>query len=124
MSGSDLCIPRNETAWPSYFQNRMSASQFPHSCICERFIYSQDLSAYFAAQMQTDPHECRNLAVQFQFWKYINRIFGTVCLCCLADDDEVWSANKMEGRESRASDKTKREERQVVVLLVLAGEGW
>jgi hypothetical protein len=25
-------------------------SQFPHSCICERFIYSQDWSAYFIAE--------------------------------------------------------------------------
>ncbi len=29
---SDLCSPRNESAWPS--------SQFLHSCICERLIYS------------------------------------------------------------------------------------
>ncbi len=34
-------IPRNETARPP--------SQFPHSCFCERFIYSHDRSAYFAA---------------------------------------------------------------------------
>ncbi len=27
-----------------------SVSQFPHSCICEQFIYSQDLSAHFAAK--------------------------------------------------------------------------
>ncbi len=37
---SDLCIPRNENARPG--------SQFPHSCICER--YSQDRSAYMAAE--------------------------------------------------------------------------
>ncbi len=31
-------------------------SQFPHSCVCERFIYSQDRSAYFLQQnRQTDP---------------------------------------------------------------------
>ncbi len=24
-------------------------SQFPHSCVCEQFIYSQDRSAYFPA---------------------------------------------------------------------------
>jgi hypothetical protein len=35
------CIPRNETARPR--------SQFLHSCICERCIYSQDQSAYFTA---------------------------------------------------------------------------
>jgi len=38
---SYLCIPRNETVRPH--------SQFLHSCICERFIYSQDRSAYSAA---------------------------------------------------------------------------
>jgi hypothetical protein len=31
---SDLYIPKNETARPH--------SQFPHTCICERFIYSQE----------------------------------------------------------------------------------
>ncbi len=37
---SDLCIPRKETVRP---RSRL------HSCICERFIYSQNLSAYLAA---------------------------------------------------------------------------
>ncbi len=33
-----------------------SKSQFPHSCVCERFIYSHDWSAYSAAgNMWTDP---------------------------------------------------------------------
>jgi hypothetical protein len=27
--------------------NLSDQSQFPHSCICERFIYSQDRSTYF-----------------------------------------------------------------------------
>ncbi len=35
---SDLCIPRNETARPH--------SQFLHSCICKRFIYSQEPDIY------------------------------------------------------------------------------
>jgi hypothetical protein len=38
---SYLCISRKGIAWPQ--------SQFPHSCIYERFIYSQDLSTYFPA---------------------------------------------------------------------------
>ncbi len=43
----DLCIPRNETALPR--------SQFLHSCICERFIYSRDRSAYLAeAKISTE----------------------------------------------------------------------
>ena len=31
-----------------------SVSQFPYSCICEQFIYSQDQSAYFAAAKLAD----------------------------------------------------------------------
>jgi hypothetical protein len=30
-------------------ESSCSVSQFPHSCICERFIYSQGRSAYFAS---------------------------------------------------------------------------
>ncbi len=44
---SEICIPRNETR-----------SQFLHSCVCERFIYSKDLSAYLAADRS---------------WEYISR---------------------------------------------------
>ncbi len=49
-----LCIPRNETVRPR--------SQFRHSCICERFIHSQDQSTYFAAAKLVD-----------RSWEYINR---------------------------------------------------
>jgi hypothetical protein len=64
-----------------------SVSQFPHSCLCEGFIYSQDQSAYFAAVKQVDRsweyinrsqiHECRNWerGSVVLFWEYINRIF-------------------------------------------------
>ncbi len=38
---SYLCIPFLGIARPQ--------SQFPHSCVCERFIYSQDWSTYFPA---------------------------------------------------------------------------
>ncbi len=38
---SHLCIPFLGIARPQ--------SQFPHSCVCERFIYSQDRSTYFPA---------------------------------------------------------------------------
>ncbi len=38
---SHLCIPFLGIAGPQ--------SQFPHSCVCERFIYSQDWSTYFPA---------------------------------------------------------------------------
>ncbi len=37
-------------------------SQFPHSCVCERFIYSHDGSAYSAAGKYVD-----------RSWEYINR---------------------------------------------------
>jgi hypothetical protein len=36
-------------------------SQFPHSCVCELFIYSQDQSTYFPAAEWAD-----------RSWKYIN----------------------------------------------------
>ncbi len=51
---SDLCIPRNETAQPR--------SQFLHSCICERFICSQERSAFLAAAKWAD-----------RSWEYVNR---------------------------------------------------
>jgi hypothetical protein len=38
------------------------SSQFPHSCVCERFIYSHDRSAYSTAGKYVD-----------QSGKYINR---------------------------------------------------
>ncbi len=38
---SHLCIPFLEIVRPQ--------SQFPHSCVCEQFIYSQDRSTYFPA---------------------------------------------------------------------------
>ncbi len=54
----DLCIPRNGTARPQ--------SQFLHSCVCERFIYSHDGVHLFFLQRSrecinsTQKHECRN----------------------------------------------------------------
>jgi hypothetical protein len=51
MSGSHLCIPRNKAACTRYFQNIiimfcLSISTFTY---LERFLNSQDWSAYFAA---------------------------------------------------------------------------
>jgi hypothetical protein len=44
----EINIPRKGIAWPQ--------SQFPHSCVCERFIYSHDQSAYSGAgNMWTNP---------------------------------------------------------------------
>jgi len=51
---SHLCIPKKEIARPQ--------SQFPHSCVCERFIYSQDQCTYFPAAEWAD-----------RSWEYINR---------------------------------------------------
>jgi len=48
-------IPRKRIAWPQ--------SQSPYSCVCERFVYSHDRSAYSAAGKYVDPilgHECGN----------------------------------------------------------------
>ncbi len=61
MSGSHICIPRNEIVI-SKTKLQCSVSQFLHSYICERFIYFQDQSTYFAAWKYVD-----------QSWEYINR---------------------------------------------------
>jgi hypothetical protein len=50
---SHLCIPFLGIVWP--------LSQLPHSCVCERFIYSWDWSSYFSAAEYAD-----------QSWKYNN----------------------------------------------------
>ncbi len=65
-------------------------SLFPHSCVCERFKYSYDRSAYSASRKYVDwsweyinrpqTHECGNWAevAQFPEKEYINEIFVAV----------------------------------------------
>ena len=47
-------------------------SPFPHSCVCERCIYSQDRSAY---STDTWMWKLGRRPSNFFFWKYINGIF-------------------------------------------------
>jgi len=77
-------IPRKRIARPQ--------SQFPHSCVCERFIYFHYRSAYSATGKYVDrsweytikrsqTHECGNWdwGRAFPFWEYTNGIFVAVC---------------------------------------------
>jgi hypothetical protein len=90
MSGSHLCIPRNETVISKTDYNVMSPSSYTHISICEKFIYFHDRSDYSAAGKYVDRSwEYKNLsqthewkigteAAQFPENEYINRIFVEV----------------------------------------------
>ncbi len=82
-----LYIPFLGIAWPQ--------PQFPHLCVCERFLYSQDRSTYFLQQKRQThrrniqfAHRHMNLEIGtetplFLFWEYLFQIFGILSLQCI-----------------------------------------
>ncbi len=88
----DFCIPRNQTARPQ--------SQFPHSCICERFTIFPPWVYLFSCNRIGRPIVgiCKSLTETWMwklglrplslisgntyFWEYLFRVFGIVSLQC------------------------------------------
>jgi hypothetical protein len=54
--------------------------QFPHSCVCERFMYSQNRSTYFL-QQNRQIVEIETVATQFPFLRIFFFKFSALILC-------------------------------------------
>ncbi len=72
MSGSDLCIPRNETARPRYFQNRIIMFSLPISSHVSVSALHIQYIHRIGQPILLQPN--KQEAAQFHFLECINRI--------------------------------------------------
>ncbi len=86
MSGSNLCISRNETACSRYFQNRIIMFSLPISTfiyLWTIYIFPQSVCGgrLWDDLNCSQIYKCRNWErdAQFHFWKYMFWIFNIMC---------------------------------------------
>jgi hypothetical protein len=101
---SHLCIPVLGTARPQ--------SQFQHSCVCERFMYSQNRSTYILEQNRQI--DCGNWdhgrAIPFlgifvsNYWYWFFAAWSTMSLIPMTDFSGIFLYGRMRGNQKTLSE--------------------